>query len=83
MSSTPEKVAVITKTTYAELDEATAPIGGMMGIPQLVTLVGSLLPGGAKLPPEWGEWLSQRITAREPFVLSAESPTHVWKLEIA
>ena len=71
-----------TRTTWAELEAACGPIGGLMGIPQLITMVGALMPGGASLPPSWGTWLAERITERQDVTLSCETPTGVWRLEI-
>lgn len=71
-----------TRATWAELDQACSAMGGARGIPQLIAMVSAMLPGGGGLPPSWALWLDARIAERGPLVLSCETPTGVWRLEL-
>lgn len=73
----------VTRTTWAELDEACAPIDGVAGVPQLIAVVSGLLPGEAQLPASWGDWIGRQIERRGTVEFScATDDGTAWRVEI-
>jgi hypothetical protein len=69
------------EVTYAEIDAALTAIGGLAGLPVLISSVASMLPG-ASMPGAWSEWLTERCEAREPLTLSLTSSGSSWTVNI-
>mgnify|MGYP001162058621 CR=1 FL=1 len=72
------------RTSFQELNEQTAMIGGLSGVPKLVTMVSQLMPGGGAFPSTWNDWLTARIASERPFSVVFTSPDdgEVWTLVV-
>ena len=67
--------------TWAELDASLSMVGGVSGLPGLLSMVGAMA-GGASMPESVIAWLGEAITKREPFSLRFATGGNEWSLDV-